>query len=187
MKKSKKHFNTPIKLVAVGDIMLTRSIGRFINSNGPVVFFKYVQKAIRDSDIAFANLETTFTTRGKPIPNNDPNVTFRSHPNNAKVLKELGIDIVSLANNHIFDYGAIGLQDTINFLNCNNIQYVGAGLCKKDAYKYVILDEKGIRVGFNAFHQLLGPAVRAARENKPGVAQLLLDDAYSKTKILKKK
>lgn len=186
MKKQEKQFNNSIVLVALGDIMLTRSIGQFIDENGSNEFFKYVREPITNADIAFANLETTLTTRGKPISKNDPNVTFRSHPKNANILKELGIDIVSLANNHIFDYGAIGLQDTLDFLDCNSIKHVGAGLCEEDANQYSILDKNGIKVGFLAFHQLLGPAVRAARKNKPGVAQLLLGKACRKIKSLKK-
>lgn len=81
----------------------------------------YMQQA----DIFMPNNEFTYSERGTKLPNKA--WTFRAHPSKVNIMKELGADIVLLANNHCYDYGAESLYDTLDTLENAGIAYVGAG------------------------------------------------------------
>lgn len=66
------------------------------------------------------------------------------------LLCRMQFDIVSLANNHIFDLGLDGLNSTVQFLQANNIQYTGAGKNIKEALKPVVIEKEGLRIAFIA-------------------------------------
>ena len=76
------------------------------------------------ADVAMVNLENPVTTRGTRVPKP---FNFRMHPRFVRALTEAGIDIVTLANNHVFDYGNEGLFDTISYLDSAGVKHVGAG------------------------------------------------------------
>ena len=106
-------FSSEVSIIAVGDIMLGRNVGKDLldkNSNYP---FRQIKELIHNVDIAFANLECPISSRGeKQIKEN----CFRAKPDVIKGLRNTGFDILSLANNHIMDYGSDALDDTIDFL-----------------------------------------------------------------------
>lgn len=68
-----------------------------------------------------------------------------------RFIKLLQIDAVTLANNHIFDYGRMGLSDTINYCNQNQIRYVGGGLSEEELSKPLVINEKGIKISIVNF------------------------------------
>lgn len=121
---------------------------------------------LRRPDIAMVNLECPVTLRGKKVrkPFN-----FRMHPRFIAVLKEAGIDIVNIANNHIFDYGRVGLFDTIAYLDSAGMMCVGAGRNNAEAHRPVIIEASGKRIGFLGYYR--GGEAPAATGNRPGVAQ----------------
>lgn len=84
--------------------------------------FEYVAPILRDADIAVVNLETTLSHQtpytGYPM--------FRSPAELAVTLRDIGVDAVGLANNHICDRGASGLRSTIGILDSLEIKYAGA-------------------------------------------------------------
>lgn len=80
---------------------------------------------MQQADIFMPNNEFTYSERGAKLPNKA--WTFRAHPSRVNVMKELGADIVLLANNHCYDYGAESLYDTLDTLENAGIAYVGAG------------------------------------------------------------
>lgn len=88
-------------------------------------------KLMNEADIMFANNEFTFSSGGEA--QKGKSYTFRSDPKNVSILKNLGIDIVSTANNHIYDYGTEAFNDTFKTLNGAGIAYVGAGKNLEDA------------------------------------------------------
>jgi poly-gamma-glutamate synthesis protein (capsule biosynthesis protein) len=71
------------------------------------------------------NNEFAYSTRGTETP--DKSYTFRAHPDRVGILKEMGVDIVSLANNHALDFGPDALVDTFDTLDGAGVDYVGAG------------------------------------------------------------
>lgn len=102
-----------------------------------------------DCDLRIINLEAPLTDRGKPIEKTGPNL--RSPSASIKALTHANIDVVTLANNHIFDYGQLGLQDTLDICRRNKITTVGAGCSLDEAKQHVIFRVKGKSVAIVNF------------------------------------
>ena len=101
------------RLAAVGDVMLARGVGRhFVEAPGDFTMDD-VREVLRPYDVVCANLENPVAEGGSPDPLQDPNVTFRAHPETLNVLKTLGVGVVSLGNNHMLDYGESALAETL--------------------------------------------------------------------------
>lgn len=94
------------------------------------------------------NLESCISTRGTKL---EKEFNFRMHPKYLPVLKYGGIDIVSVANNNIVDYGLVGMKDTFYYLDSMGIKYVGAGLNLELARKPVVMNIRGKKIGFLAY------------------------------------
>ena len=107
----------------------------------------YMQQA----DIFMPNNEFTYSTRGKALPNKA--WTFRANPSRINVMKELGTDIVLLANNHCYDYGADALFDTLDTLNSAGIAYVGAGRTINEAIQPYYFQYDNLIIGYVAASQ----------------------------------
>ena len=103
---------------------------------------------LRESDIACLNNEFTYSNRGTPLPGKL--YTFRANPNRVEILKELGIDVVKLANNHVYDYGEDALLDTLEVLEDAEISYMGAGRNLEEAMSPVYIDVDGKKIAFVA-------------------------------------
>lgn len=127
-------------------------------------------KEMTEADIFMVNNEFTYTTRGEPIP--EKAFTFRSNPENARILKDMGVDIVSLANNHAYDYGEISLLDTLETMEKAEMPYVGAGRNLEEAGKpvyFICNDIKIAIVSATQVERLDTPDTKGATENSPGV------------------
>lgn len=99
-------------------------------------------KKMRKADIMMLNNEFAYSTRGEKIEGKS--YTFRAHPERVNILHEMGVDIVSLANNHALDFGPDALLDTFETLDDAGIDYVGAGPNMdraKDAIYHTIEDK----------------------------------------------
>lgn len=103
---------------------------------------------LRASDVCLINNEFTYGERGTPL--SGKTWTFQAAPSTVNLLKDLGADIVSLANNHVYDYGEVGFTDTMAVLDEAGIPYVGAGMNLGEAAEghYFIIN--GIKVGIVA-------------------------------------
>ena len=112
--------------------------------------FKRLQ-SFSAAHISMVNLENPISRSG--IARDKPYV-FRALPEYVKVLVSGGVDIVSLANNHIYDYGERGLFDTIKYLDAAGIRHVGAGRNLEQARKEVIFSIMGKRLAFLAYYGL---------------------------------
>lgn len=87
--------------------------------------FGNFRDVISKADLTITNLECPLTEHSKPMKKTGP--ALKAAAQNAAVLKENGINMVTLANNHIMDYGSRGLTDTISALEEKGISYIGAG------------------------------------------------------------
>lgn len=139
-----------IKVVAVGDIMLG---GESALEREPLGFdhpFVRVGPLLRSADVTIGNLEGPLTSRGSRVWLK--RYAFRSPPESAApALARAGFDVVSLANNHILDYGVAGLDDTMAALRDAGIRFGGAGRTLDDARQPVYLDVRGSRIAFLAY------------------------------------
>ena len=88
------------------------------------LYFSGLKPVLDWADLAMVNLECPFTERGTALVKN---FTFRARPELVQILKEGSVDAVTLANNHLMDYGADGLADTIDTLDQAGILHFGAG------------------------------------------------------------
>ncbi len=130
-----------------------------------------------DGDLAFVNLETVVTDRNDLAPEGkgDGGYHFRSHPAALHALINAGFNLFSLANNHAYDYGAPGIEETLYHLAVANsgkaIAYAGIGADLDEAIRPGCLDLGGTRIAFSAIGIITGdrPQYRAG-PNKPGQA-----------------
>lgn len=104
---------------------------------------------LRGADLSVTNLEAPLTGRGAPIPKTGP--CFRADPGCAAGLRDAGFDVVSLANNHILDYGAAGLADTIEACRGAGLEAVGAGEDLQAAQAPLVLERGACRVAILSF------------------------------------
>jgi len=144
MPQSKAH----VTLMAVGDIMLGRTIGEMIKTEGISAPFLFTAETLSQADITVGNLECPISDRGSP---EDKAYTFRAPLEASESLAYGGFDLVSLANNHILDYGPLALEDTLAALSTYNILWVGAGMDATQAYSPVFIEISGLRLAFLAF------------------------------------
>lgn len=105
-----------------------------------------VVEIMNNMDIMVANNEFTISNRGTPIPNKV--YTFRANPDRVKIYDEMGIDLVTLANNHVYDFGEDAFIDTLNTLKENNISYIGAGMDISEASKPYFYVANGYKIAF---------------------------------------
>ena len=98
-------------------------------------------ETMRAADIMCLNNEFTYSTGGAPLPGKA--YTFRADPERVEVLKQLGVDAVTLANNHVYDYGEEALLDTFTVLEEAEVPYFGAGRTLEDAMKPLYLEVEG--------------------------------------------
>lgn len=102
-------------------------------------------------------------------------------------LTNLNIDVVSLANNHIFDLDITGFKNTISLLKAKNIKFCGAGMNKKEASEPLIVEVKNKKIAFLAYCKHLGwsSKIRIASDNFPGINPLIESDVIRDIKKLK--
>jgi hypothetical protein len=114
-----------LTVAAGGDVMGDRGVGSYIDKyGGPAVFAK-VKGFLSTADIAFVNLEGAISNIGSRLT--WKSYTFRARPALTQGLVSAGIDVVSLANNHILDYGSSAMLDCINRLDTAGVKHAGAG------------------------------------------------------------
>lgn len=89
-----------------------------------------------DADLLMFNEEFPFSQSGEPME--DKTYTFRTDPNYVKIFQAFGVDVVSIANNHILDFGRQALLDTLDTLNTAGIDYAGGGLNLSEAVAPVV-------------------------------------------------
>ncbi len=125
-------------------------------------------------DIMMANNEFPYSDRGSPTPNKT--FTFRADPKDVHIMKDMGVDIVGLANNHAYDYGPDALIDTIDTLNDARLPFVGAGKNIDEAMHPAYFHINGKTVSIVAATQIerLGsPDTKEATADSPGVLRTL--------------
>ncbi|MEU8920185.1 CapA family protein [Kitasatospora sp. NPDC048545] len=131
-----------------------------------------ISRSLADADLSVLNLETAITGRGAPEPKL---YTFRTSPKALSALKDSGVDVVSMANNHAVDFGADGLTDTLAAKDSSPIPVVGVGRDAKEAYAPYVSTVRGVKVAVVAASQVedLTNQKWRAGANKPGIASAL--------------
>lgn len=113
--------------------------------------FGKIKNVLKAADLAFINLESPLTHKKRKEP-----YRLASHPGYAKLLKEAGIDVVNLANNHCFDGGEEGLYETTQVLENEQIAFTGVGTNLKHARLGVVSNVKGFKIAWLGYTQKMG-------------------------------
>jgi poly-gamma-glutamate capsule biosynthesis protein CapA/YwtB (metallophosphatase superfamily) len=158
-----------MKVALAGDAMLGRKVAERIDDEGAEsLVAEEVVELTRAADLFVLNLECCISERGTPWPDPHKPFFFRAPPVATEVLRRLGVDCVTLANNHALDFGHVALLDTFDCLRSAGIAWVGAGRNVQEARAPAILESNGVRLG------VLGtsdhPREYAARPDRPGIA-----------------
>ena len=142
------------ELLLAGDICIQDYIAGYYEEAGigGIVSMELRAKMLT-ADIMMANQEFVFSERGEPME--DKQFTFRAAPRYVSMLTDMGIDIVSLANNHAMDYGREALADCFPALDNAGIRYVGAGENYERAKRLEIIESGGKKVGILAASRVI--------------------------------
>ncbi len=159
----------PVTLLFAGDVYFSNYVQNAYNRAGGIsgVLDDGIRQEIADADIFMVNQEFPFTDRGEKVP--DKQFNFRVSPQWVSALKEMDVDLVTLANNHILDYGQQGLLDSCDTLNEAGIAYVGGGKDLDEAKKLVTMEAGGRTIGFLGTSRVYMDGSWAAGAGHPGV------------------
>ncbi len=150
-----------IKILFIGDIMMDRNVEKklkILNKNYYTLFEK-INNYLKSFDYVVANIEGPVATSGIKVGSK---YSFRMKPEVLQALKDANINILNIANNHIFDYGRRAFSDTLKNIKASGLYYYG------DSYQPLIIEKDGIRIGFLGFSDFLKHL--KADENKIGIA-----------------
>ena len=138
------------------------------NGSDPHYFFKNVAQYFTADDLTVANLETTFTTSNEQADKGSGTVYhFKGDPSLVAALTSSSIEAVTVSNNHIYDYGQTGFDDTIKTLDAAKVGYFGEG------YKYTT-EKNGIKIGLLGY-QLWSDDTAQLEKMKQDIADLRAD------------
>jgi poly-gamma-glutamate capsule biosynthesis protein CapA/YwtB (metallophosphatase superfamily) len=147
--------------------MLGRRVAERLAAGPPEsLFAPEVVAAVDEADLCILNLECCISERGAPAA--AKTFQFRAPPVAVEALANLGVDCVTLANNHALDFGPDALLDTFVHLASGGIAWVGAGPDIATARAPVVLEAGGVRLGVLALTD--HPGDDAAAVGRPGVA-----------------
>jgi len=136
-----------VTLMFSGDVTLSDHFEEVVGTDYTRPFA--AMKEYQQADLAMVNLENPLTKATLAMPGKQFN--FKANPDAVKVLTSGGVDIVNLANNHIMDFEADGLKETLTTLDAAGIQYMGAGKDLTEARRPKIIDVKGQRIAYLSY------------------------------------
>jgi len=137
-------------LAFLGDVMLGRKVSRALKNHPPEYFYGDVLPILRQADAVLANLEAPITTSDERWRRTWKSFHFRADPDAVRILTCGNIRFVCLANNHMMDFGASGLKDTLATLDAAGIRRAGAGADAAEAAAPVMLELPKLKIGLLA-------------------------------------
>ena len=160
--------NAAPRLVLAGDIA--------VETADPAILMERVAPYFRKSAIAFCNCEWPLTDRGVAWPGKAGRVV-RSRPELVSTYTLCGFDVVSLANNHLMNYGVEGLMQTIEVLDAVGIAHSGAGKNRAAAHQPAMITRDSRRYAFLSYTSVFTAGFEATDE-RPGMAVVKIDTSY---------
>jgi hypothetical protein len=168
----------PVTLAFGGDVHFEGAISSRLAAD-PSTTLGPIASVLRRADLAVVNLETAITERGTPAPKD---FTFRAPPSALTALKEAGVDVATMANNHGEDFGLVGLRDSLAAAKEAEFPVVGVGRNADEAYRAHRVTVNGQRIAVIGATQVLDSNLAAAwtaGDDKPGMAS-----AYEEARLL---
>lgn len=159
-----------VSMIFGGDFLLSNEMLNAYNKNGEGlknIMSEDLQKEFNDADIAMVNNEFPYSNRGTQAQ--DKQYTFRADPSNVKILNEMGVDIVSLANNHTLDFGVDALIDSMEALKGASILYGGAGNNLDEAKEIKYIEKNYKKVAFLCATRVIPVSEWNATDDRAGL------------------
>ncbi len=157
-----------IEIVFAGDTMFDWDLKALLERKGYNYPFIYVKDTVQNADYSFINAETVFTENPHT---KDPDQIFwiNSDVKALQAIEDARFKMINIGNNHTLDYMEPGLLDTLKHVKETNMEMIGAGKDKEEAYqsKEVVIEGKKFR--FFSFVRFFPNSTWVATENKPGV------------------
>jgi Bacterial capsule synthesis protein PGA_cap len=138
-----------ITLAVAGDVHFTGRTEVLLKN--PATAFGAIASELSATDLTVLNLETAITTRGTEQPKE---FHFRAPATAFDALRAAGVDVVTLANNHVLDYGQVGLADTLAAAQAANFPYFGIGVNADAAWAPRVMTVGGRRLAFIGVSQV---------------------------------
>ena len=138
--------NEPVNIFITGDFAPRMRVNEVLKNGDYQLLFNDTLPLIKDADIAITNLESPLLENGMPRAKTGPNL--KAPIKSIEALKYAGFDMVTLANNHMMDYGQEGLFSTIKACEDNQIKHIGAGANLKEAKRIQYCELKCLRIAF---------------------------------------
>lgn len=159
-----------ISLLFAGDVLLSNHhlcLFDKKNSNIHGILSKELVDIMNSVDVMMINQEFPFSNRGTKME--DKQYTFRVDPNRVNILLKMGVDIVTLANNHTLDFGTDALLDTIDTLDNTKLKHVGAGRDLEDAKLTNSFEINNKKIAFLGASRVIPVYEWNAMKEKPGL------------------
>lgn len=170
-----------VRVAFLGDTLLGGVGLDVLDQRGSAYALSGIAPLLAGADLVVANHEGPATDLDVPNAKLDTGrkrYWYRSRPSYLAALRDAGVRVVGLANNHVLDFGPSGLADTVSALDAAGIAHCGAGRDAADARRPVTVEVKGLRFGFLAAMQRYELYVREqgyAGRHRPGPARLRPD------------
>jgi poly-gamma-glutamate synthesis protein (capsule biosynthesis protein) len=159
----------PVTLAFAGDVHFTGRTARLLKN--PATAFGPITSVLKSADFAAVNLETAVTSRGKPQPKT---YHFRTTPVAFTALRDAGIDLATMANNHVLDYGQTGLANTLAAAKAARFPYVGIGADAAAAWAPYVTTINGVKIAVIGVSQVAELASSwVATRSRPGEANAI--------------
>lgn len=153
--EAEKPVNSSISVLVGGDVNMGRQTGKKILAGEIDYPFVNIADTLKSADVTFVNLESQLADLGGETQSPTSEYRFAGPPDGAKSIANAGIDIVSLANNHMWDYGKARLEETLKNLDEAGVKYVGANMDPEKVWEPVVMEVKGKKIAWLAMTNLL--------------------------------
>jgi poly-gamma-glutamate capsule biosynthesis protein CapA/YwtB (metallophosphatase superfamily) len=158
-----------VTLAFAGDVHFTGRTARLLSD--PATAFGPIAALLKSADFTAVNLETAITSGGTPQPKT---YHFRTVPAAFTALRDAGVSLVTMANNHVLDYGQAGLADTLAAAKAARFPYVGIGTDAAAAWAPYVTTVKGTRIAVVGVSQVAELASSwVATDSRPGEANAI--------------
>lgn len=176
-----------IRIGAVGDIMIARDVQQHFLSSPDDFKMEEIVRELAINDFVLGNLETPVSRRGEPHHKQDPHVTFCADPACLEILKILQLSAVTLANNHMLDFGPDALVDTRRHLDEVRMPHFGAGPDYHAANAPLLTEVNGVPIAFLGTVYIYSSSTERAGRKSAGLADWRIGPLLEQIRSLKAK
>jgi poly-gamma-glutamate synthesis protein (capsule biosynthesis protein) len=148
---------TRLVVMAAGDVSLGRDVGQRILRDASFDPFADLRPLLSRADVSFANLESPLSEQNGETEHPTKPLTFVGPPSGAALVARAPFHVVSLANNHVWDYGERGFLDTLDALEAANVRYTGVSRRAGEQYRPLVVRMNGWSIAFIAVTHVWNP------------------------------